>query len=578
LSSPQAQGAAVPDLESDPSGDALEVHHDNEVRLAVQRLLAQRWTEPTTGDKLGHYLLLEAVGEGAFAIVWRAEDTRSNTAAAVKVFRPLTFPVPDREAAAVRFYEGAAAMRKIDLSPRLVRLYEGPFFEGCHLWFAMEYLPDGDLAKALRSGSLNVKQKLQVVDDLLDALEVAHSGGVRHRDLRPPNVLLRREGAAVRAVLADFDISYYEHVLRARDSTVVPHGVVRYTPPEVFGASPMDMRRLLRRYENDLYALCISVFDMFAGDVSLSVERSLSELGMTLSKRKDIDFRTRYRVTKFCYAGFGSSERRRYRSVSDARRAWRSACAGPRLLEAIVTLALGLIVASALAWVLRYVHMSALTQYAASATAIALFMLRAAYVATGNISRSSNWAIGLAVLIPEDERPPFLLMLLAAAVVPWLAWFGVIPEKSGSQATASASPSATTSVGSERPERNDDGGYPGAVDGGNGSMVDPGTDCSLPTFRHGAARRYLATSDSEQGAIFLKRQVSYIVSQQPNGRIWTTAFASYTEVRPNGQAKWVVAAHSMDPGVAAHFCDWLVRCKGWGNICSEKSPINTPTP
>jgi hypothetical protein len=66
--------------------------------------------------QLGDYLLLEAVGQGGYAIVWRAEDTRANTQAAIKIFRPEGFPEATRRDAAMRFHEGAVAMRRLTSS------------------------------------------------------------------------------------------------------------------------------------------------------------------------------------------------------------------------------------------------------------------------------------------------------------------------------------------------------------------------------------------------------------------------------------------------------------------------------
>lgn len=313
---------AILDLGLIPPRGALAATERKRLEESIRTVLAGPSHELEPGDTVGPYRLLQAIGEGAFARVWLAHDNRADTRAAVKVFRPLGFPESERHDAAVRFHEGAAAMRKLNAPARIVQLHEGPSISEGHLWFAMEFLEDGDLSKALQANRLNTADKLQVVADLIEAVSIAHAGGVRHRDLRPQNVLLKRDAHVVRAVLADFDIAYYDHVLRSRESTVSPLGVVRYTPPEIFGASPEDMKDLLRQYSNDLYALAVVVFDMFAGKPSLPAERSPKRLEELLRRSADVDARTRRHIATFCAGGLGTSQEQRYRTIDEARSAW----------------------------------------------------------------------------------------------------------------------------------------------------------------------------------------------------------------------------------------------------------------
>lgn len=96
-----------------------------------------------------------------------------------------------------------------------------------------------------------------------------------------------------------------------------------------------------------------------------------------------------------------------------------------------------------------------------------------------------------------------------------------------------------------------------------------GAQCSLPKFALGAARRYVATSDSEAGARLIKAQLRVLLGQQPKSGAWSTAVHHYA-TRVGGKTKWVVVFQSMSPGSASAFCEWLLRCQGWPEICVDR--------
>jgi hypothetical protein len=232
------------------------------------------------GDLLGRYRLLEPIGAGAFGDVWLARDTSSSTEAAIKVFVRGRFQPTSQASAAVRFHDGAVAMRRLQDCPEVVRIIEGPTADLLtgHIWFSMKYYPTRDLTSWIKSTDIDVDTKLSLLRDVLSALKAAHTHAepIIHRDVRPQNILIDNSTGTPHAILTDFDIAYYEDLLRQRERTTTVLGNPRFIPPEVFGAATDTMAEALRRPQNDLYALAVVTLDLFAtSEINLPPKRSL---------------------------------------------------------------------------------------------------------------------------------------------------------------------------------------------------------------------------------------------------------------------------------------------------------------
>ena len=79
-----------------PSAGNPTHSEDNPLIPKLREIVDAGWIEPAPGMVLGHYRLLEAIGEGGFAVVWRAENSVSNTTSALKIFKPHEFEPEDR--------------------------------------------------------------------------------------------------------------------------------------------------------------------------------------------------------------------------------------------------------------------------------------------------------------------------------------------------------------------------------------------------------------------------------------------------------------------------------------------------
>jgi formylglycine-generating enzyme required for sulfatase activity len=153
------------------------------------------------GDRLGdnRYLLIERIGRGGFANVWKALDRAFQRQVAIKALHSeLAGDVIRRE----RFFRGARIMAELD-HPAVVRIIEPHGEDDDYHYFVMELVAGGDLRRAVLDGRVDASALVPLLLRLGEALAVAHARGLVHRDIKPANVLLTESGDLR---LADFDL------------------------------------------------------------------------------------------------------------------------------------------------------------------------------------------------------------------------------------------------------------------------------------------------------------------------------------------------------------------------------------
>ncbi|MCP4660499.1 MAG: protein kinase, partial [bacterium] len=153
------------------------------------------------GDFLddGRFKLIERIGHGGFATVWKAYDRKSRQPVAVKVLHGQYAQDRSRRE---RFFRGARQMARLQ-HPGVVRVIEEEGEDGGFRFFVMEYVAGGDLREAVLAERLTLEERLRILLEVGDVLDFAHRKGVIHRDVKPANILL--DGAG-RPKLTDFDL------------------------------------------------------------------------------------------------------------------------------------------------------------------------------------------------------------------------------------------------------------------------------------------------------------------------------------------------------------------------------------
>jgi serine/threonine protein kinase len=174
------------------------------------------------GDR---YELIEILGEGGFAVTHRAWDSRLDRPVAIKLLRP---HFAANEIFVQRFVREARAAASVS-HPNVVRLYDFGD-EGGVVYIAMQYVLGETLRDLLRRfpRGLTLATALQLFRGVLSGLGAVHAAGIVHRDIKPDNVLLDREG---RPLITDFGIALLGDQLRLTTAETA-YGTAAYMAPE----------------------------------------------------------------------------------------------------------------------------------------------------------------------------------------------------------------------------------------------------------------------------------------------------------------------------------------------------------
>jgi ABC-type transport system substrate-binding protein/streptogramin lyase len=213
---------------------------------------------PDIGTDVGPYRIDALLGRGAMGVVYRATDRRLGRPVALKL---LATELASDDDFRERFLQESRLAASIDHAG-IVPIYDADEVDGL-LYIAMRFVDGSDLAALLReAGRLAPERALDLVGQLAEALDAAHARGLVHRDVKPSNVLLAREGTREHVYLADFGLTKTAgDQTRTRPDQVV--GTVLYMAPEVLrGGKPGAA--------SDRYALACVLYKCLVGEVPFS--------------------------------------------------------------------------------------------------------------------------------------------------------------------------------------------------------------------------------------------------------------------------------------------------------------------
>jgi serine/threonine protein kinase len=221
------------------------------------------------GQSLGRYHILEQLGEGGMAIVYKAYDTRLEADVAVKIIRTENILPSVLERALKRFEREAKALAKLT-HPNIVKVMDYGDYEG-KPYLVLPYLPGGTLKKKLGK-PIPWQEAVEMLLPIAEALDYAHSQKMVHRDVKPANILLTERG---QPMLTDFGIAKVLDIEETMDltGTSAAVGTPEYMAPEQATAKTADHRA-------DIYALGIVLYEMITGRKPYSADTPMAVLIM----------------------------------------------------------------------------------------------------------------------------------------------------------------------------------------------------------------------------------------------------------------------------------------------------------
>jgi serine/threonine protein kinase len=205
------------------------------------------------GKELGNYQILEEIGRGGMAVVYRAYQPSLNRHVAIKILPPQLGLDQQFVERFQREAQAAAGLRH----PNIVVIHDVGHQEGVY-YIVMEYLEGQTLRELVeREGPLPQERAIRITEQIASALDYAHQRGFVHRDVKPANIFVS-EGD--RVTLTDFGIAKAASETQHLTRTGMLVGTPEYMSPEQAEGGRIDHR-------TDLYALGIVLFQMLVGRV-----------------------------------------------------------------------------------------------------------------------------------------------------------------------------------------------------------------------------------------------------------------------------------------------------------------------
>jgi hypothetical protein len=221
-------------------------------------------SDPRIGTRLLGYRIEELLGRGGMGVVYRAEHLGLGRKVALKLLTP---ELAENQGYRERFMRESRMAARLE-HPNILPIYEAGEAEG-QLYIAMRYVQGSDLAKLLeREGRLQPERAIGLLDQVANALDAAHRGGLVHRDVKPANILIAPElgpGSTEHCYLCDFGL--LKHFDSSDDLTSTGQfvGTIPYVAPEQIEGRALDGRV-------DVYALGCVLFQCLTGTVPFDRE------------------------------------------------------------------------------------------------------------------------------------------------------------------------------------------------------------------------------------------------------------------------------------------------------------------
>ena len=220
-------------------------------------------------DRIGRYRILGYIGRGGMGAVYEAEQDNPRRIVALKVVRAAALSAETLR----RFSQEAQVLGRLQ-HPGIAQIYEAGTARtdgALQPYFAMELVRGESLLQYAHHGQLGIRERLQLLVQVGEAVHHAHQKGVIHRDLKPANILVNERG---QAKVLDFGVA------RATDADLQATtlqtdlgqlvGTIPYMSPEQAGGDPADLDT-----RSDVYALGVVAYELLTGRLPYDIPTSI---------------------------------------------------------------------------------------------------------------------------------------------------------------------------------------------------------------------------------------------------------------------------------------------------------------
>ncbi len=201
--------------------------------------------------RLGKFQIQRVLGQGAMGEVLLGVDPTIGREVAIKTILPTAQTGGDAKERFAREAKAAGVLNH----PNLVTIYEFGEDQGV-LYIAMELVKGHDLEELFREQALTRSEALEILAQVCDGLQYAHSAGIVHRDIKPSNVRVTRDGKRIHAKVMDFGVARVGNSDMTATGMVM--GTVSYMAPEYIRTGKPDPR-------SDLFAVGVMLYEALSG-------------------------------------------------------------------------------------------------------------------------------------------------------------------------------------------------------------------------------------------------------------------------------------------------------------------------